>query len=126
MAGAERWLARKWDSRLTALVDPALGVGACGGGCDHVVGHLGEDALEPVGVVLLHGVLGWAAGVAVGHAGAVLEGGVGVGIAGGVERLLQQVDGVVEEVGVAVADGDVESCLRAWGRGWASRAAGWR
>ena len=50
-----------------------------------MVGHLGDYALGPGRSVLLHGVFGWAAGVAVGHAGAVLEGGVGVGVAGGVE-----------------------------------------
>ncbi len=44
-------------------------------------------------------------------AGTVLELGVGVGVAGGIERLLQQVDGVVEEVGVSVADCDMELAL---------------
>ena len=44
-----------------------------GRGGQHVVDHLRQHALRPVGVVLLHGVFGGAAGVAVRHAGAVLE-----------------------------------------------------
>jgi hypothetical protein len=42
------------------------------------------------------------------HTGAVLECGVGVRIAGGLELLVEHVDGVVEKVGVGVAYGDVE------------------
>ena len=55
------------------LVAPGLSIGTCGSGREHVIDHDGKDALQPVGVVLLHGVLAGPAGVAVRHAGAVLE-----------------------------------------------------
>ncbi|MGH7442034.1 MAG: hypothetical protein ACREKE_05105 [bacterium] len=67
--------------------------------------------MGPVVVVLLHGELWRASGIAVGHAGAVLEGCVGVGVGGFFELVLEQVDGVVEEVGVAVARRKVELAL---------------
>src|SRR5579875_4225298 len=74
--------------------------------------HPGNDALGPVGVVLLHGVLRRASGVAVRHAGAVLEGGIGVGVAGCLKLLLEQVDGVVEEVGVSIANCEMQFALK--------------
>ncbi len=77
-------------------------------------GHFWQDALRPVGVVLLHGVFGGSSGVAVRHSGAVLEGGVGVGIAGLAELVLEQVNGVVEEVGVSVAYRKVQLAFELW------------
>ena len=82
-----------------------------------MVNHDWKDPLRPVGVVFLHGVFRRAAGVAVGHAGAVLEGCVGVRGGGGFKLLLEKVDCVVEEVGVSVADGEVQFAFELGAKG---------
>jgi hypothetical protein len=44
------------------------------GGLEHVIGHPWEHALRPRKMVLLHGVLGWACGIAMWFTGTVLKG----------------------------------------------------
>ena len=98
---------------LSRDISIAPGFRVCPGrrGRQHVLDHQRQHALGPIRVVLLHGVLRRAAGIAVRHAGAVLEGRVGVRISGRLQLLVQQMHGVVQEVGVAVADRDVQLAL---------------
>lgn len=46
----------------------------------------------------------WGAGVAMGLVDAVVERGVAMGVSGGVERVLHQVNGAIEEERIAGAD----------------------
>ena len=54
------------------------------------------------------------AGVAVRHSGAVLEGCVGVRVAGLAELVLEQVNGVVQEVGVSVTYRKMQLAFELW------------
>lgn len=73
-----------------------------------MLGYLRQDALGPVGIVVLHRVFGWDACIAVRNSGAILENRVGVRIPGGFELLLQQAHSIVEEVGIGVPNRDVQ------------------
>src|ERR1700758_4208660 len=88
---------RKWDVLLPVLelfsVAPRFGIRAGGCSREHVLDHLRQHTLRPVGVVLLHGVLGWAAGVAMRHAGAVLECRVRMRITCFLKLLVENVNG---------------------------------
>src|ERR1700739_4698602 len=91
-----------------ASIAPGLRVGAGRSGRQHVLTHLRQHTLGPVGIVLLHCVLRRAAGVAVRHAGSVLKSSVGVGVTGGLQLLIEHVNSVVEEICIAIADRDVQ------------------
>ena len=73
-----------------------------------MIRHLRQHPLRPVRIVLLHGVFGGAAGVAVRLARPVLERCVRVRVRRRVQLLLQQVHRVVEEVRIAIPNRDVQ------------------
>ena len=91
-----------------ASVSPRFRVGSRWGRREHVLDHEGQYSLGPISIILLHRVLGGAACIAVRHAGAVLKYCVGVGIVRGLKLLVEDVNCVIEKVGIGVADGDVD------------------
>jgi hypothetical protein len=93
-----------------SLIDPALRVGACGGGFEHVANHEWQDALVEVHPVAFV-PLGQCSVVAVGLAWPEVEAGVGVRVARLLEVIFQQIDRVVEEVAIGVSDRQVELTL---------------
>src|SRR5271165_5016864 len=99
------------------LIAPACDVGALGRGLEHVRLGFSEDALGK-GLAAFAGGAAWGAGVAVRLVDAVVEGGVGVGVGGGFERVLHQVDGAIEEKGVGCAYHDVEFALELGAKGF--------
>jgi len=100
------------ESELIRLVDPALRVGACGGGFEHVANHERQDSLVEVEALALV-PLGQCSGVAVGLAWAEVEGGVGMRVARLLEVVFKQMDRVVEEeaIGFYALAADRIGCL---------------
>src|ERR1700678_1138845 len=79
-----------------------------------MVSHEREHPFHPGEVVLLHGVFCRASHVTMGRARTVLKSSIGMRVAGGVERVLQQVDSIVEEEGVGVAHGHMQLPFKLW------------
>ncbi len=64
--------------------------------------------MNPFGIVFLHGVFRWAAGIAVRHSRAILEGGVRVRIFRCFELRLQKVNSIIQKIGISVTHSKVQ------------------
>src|SRR5579859_1921323 len=99
------------------LITPARRVGAFGGRFEHVGSSGFQDALGEGETAIASGGAG-RAGVAMRLIDAVIEGGVGMRIGGGIESVLHVVDGGVEVIGVRGADHDVQLALKLGAQGF--------
>ncbi len=111
-ARPKEWDVRRRISLRFVSVAPRFCVGVRGCGREHVLDHFRQYTLGPVGVVLLHCVFSRAACIAVRHARTILECRVGMGITCFLKLLVEQVYGIVEEVGIAIPDGDMQLALK--------------